>query len=150
MKLECKNCKKTKTENDFRYTIKNGRLYFTTSKCKECFKIGKRSYQLKNENKIDFTKVILNDNLNRKSFGLTNINELVRKNLHYLLLKIKLNNGNVTELDCFNIISLYVDIFGDISTVKNEEMQLNNEFEILFYYKKLQEVYERARVIEEV
>ncbi len=145
MRIECKNCKETKTENDFRYTIKKDKVYFQTTKCKECLTNGKRPYQYKVEKKLDLTKLFIDESLKRNE-----LDETTRKQLHYLLLKIKMNDGNVTELDCFNIISLYVDIYGNVNTVKNESLQLENELEILYYYKKLQDVYERARVVETV
>lgn len=54
--------------------------------------------------------------------------------LKRLLLKIENNNGLVTELDCIKLTNFYTTVYGEKYT------KLDREYEILYYYKKLQEL----------
>jgi hypothetical protein len=129
MDIKCNNCKEVKTENDFRYTLKSNNIYFNVNKCKTCLSEGKRTYYGKKAKLVDLT------GLNVKTLTVVEekISYEIEKQLHFLLLRIELNKGNVSEIDCFKILSLYIEIYGE------NYPKLDKEFEILYCYNKLKQ-----------
>ena len=127
MDIRCHTCNEIKTEFDFRYTEKNGTIYFNVEKCKSCFSIGKNKYN-KKVLPLDISGKTI------KFFGMIKEERVDLKRDIYLLLKrIELNKGNVDENDCVKLVSLYTEKYGEKIT------RLDREYEILYYYEKLKE-----------
>ena len=84
MEIKCSNCEEIKTEYDFRYTEKNGTIYFNVGKCKRCFSIGKNTYY-KKVLPLDITGKIV------KLFGHPVEEERIdlKRDIYLLLKKIK-------------------------------------------------------------
>ena len=128
MEMKCHTCNEIKTEYDFRYTEKNGTIYFNVGKCKQCFSIGKNTY----------TKRVIPLDINGKvikMFGQPAEQERadLKRDIYLLLKKIEINKGNVDEGDCVKLLSLYTEKYGEKIT------RLDREYEMLYYYEKLKE-----------
>lgn len=127
MEIKCHNCNEIKTEYDFRYTQKPTTIYFNVGKCKKCLSIGKNTYNKK-------LKPLNIEGFIIKFFGIKKqLREGLKRDLYLLLKKIELNKGNVDELDCFRLVDLYTEIYGEKYT------RLDREYEMLYYYEKLKE-----------
>lgn len=128
MKIECQNCKLSKTEYDFRYTEKNNTIYFNIGKCKKCLSEGKNKYN----------KRVKELNLNNKVIKFFGYKQEERpelkRDIHLLLKRIDSNNGYVTEIDCCRLLTLYTEKYGEKIT------NLDREYEMIYYHEKLKEL----------
>jgi hypothetical protein len=128
MKIKCQTCNEIKTEFDFRYTEKNGTIYFNVGKCKKCLSEGKNTYN-KKVLPLDITGKII------RFFGQPKQEERLdlKRDIYLLLKRIEINKGNVDETDCVRLLSLYTEKYGDKIT------NLDREYEMIYYYQKLKE-----------
>jgi hypothetical protein len=134
MEIKCDNCQELKTEHDFRYTKVKNTIYFNVKKCKKCFSEGKNKYN-KKVLPLDITGLVV------KLYGYSKeIRKDLNRDIYLLLKRIELNKGNVDDLDCFKLVSLYTEAYGEIYT------KLDREYEMLYYYEKLKEYNGKANV----
>jgi len=131
MEIKCHTCNEIKTEYDFRYTEKNGTIYFNVGKCKVCLSEGKNTYT-KKVIPVDITGKVI------KFFGhIRKEREDLNRDIYLLLKRIELNKGNVDEYDCVRLLNLYIEKYGEKIT------RLDREYEMIYYYQKLKECNER-------
>lgn len=128
MEIKCHTCNEIKTEYDFRYTEKNGTIYFNVGKCKQCFSIGKNTYT-KKVIPLDTTGKVI------RFFGqpVKEQRQDLKRDIYLLLKRIEINKGNVDETDCVRLLNLYTELHGEKIT------RLDREYEMLYYYEKLKE-----------
>ena len=135
--FECGTCRELRYIDNFKIARAGETLYIGTDKCKRCKGI-KMNHKIR---KLDYSKYRIKLKGGRIINAIGHDKKHIDKELIYLLRKIDIRDGNITDLDAFELTNHYCNIFNPF--VKSN---LSVELELTFYYEKLKEFVAKNKI----